>query len=333
MSTPIRWGILGAGIIAHKLAEAVGIDPNSQLVAVASNTPGKAESFVKKTGTNIDSHTNYQDLVARRDIDVVYVATTHNLHFENTLLALNNDKHVLVEKPFTVNAQQAQTLANVARDRKLFLMEAVWVRFLPSIIKLKKLLQNGVIGELKCLNLSFGVPVGPDFLPRLKDPNLAGGVTLDMGIYPITFTNFMLGMLPEKVHSICIPSKTGVDELATYQFEYSNGCLASIATSYSLPTKIEAMIYGTEGYIEFPGFQQGETFTIHTHKGTGEILSSETITTENHKNGFIYQVAEVVDCIRSSKNESETIPLNETIATMNLMDTIREDLGIKYPFE
>jgi len=331
MDKKLRWGILGAGNIAHKLAEAVHIDTNSKLAAIASNTPGKADVFAQKYG--ITSHSNYEELVKRNDIDVIYVATTHNLHFENTLLALNSGKHVLVEKPFTVNASEAQKLADIARKKRLFLMEAIWVRFLPSIRHLKVLLKGGVIGDLKQFNVSFGVTLGSDYTPRLNDPNLAGGVTLDMGIYPITFINFMLDSLPDEVNSMCTPASSGVDEIANYQFKYPDNCMATVVTSYSLKTKIEAMIYGSQGYIDFPDFQQGQTYTINTHKGTGKILSSETIRIENHENGFIYQVAEVVDCIRLGKTESETIPLAETIATMQLMDSMRDDWGIKYPFE
>lgn len=333
MNTPIRWGILGAGNIAHKLAESVCIDPDSKLVAVASNTPGKAERFVEKYGTEIQGCSSYIELVTRDDIDVVYVATTHNLHFENTLLALEHDKHVLVEKPFTVNASDAEKLADLARSKSLFLMEAIWVRFLPSIRYLKSLLKEGVIGDLQYFNLSFGIPLDNKYSPRLLDPALAGGVTLDMGIYPITFINFMLDELPAQMSSMCLPAETGVDEVATYQFKYSCQCMASVGTSFRLKTRHEALIYGSKGYIEFPDFQHGDTFSIHTHNGSREIESSETVHIENHQNGFIYQVAEVADCLRKGKVESDTITLNETIATMKLMDSMREEWGLKYPFE
>ena len=331
MSKPLQWGIIGAGNIAHKLAEAVNYDPDSTLVAAASKTPGKAKAFAEKY--RIDAHTHYEELLQRADIDVIYVATTHNFHFENTLSALEAGKHVLVEKPFTVNAKQAKILIDTARDKGLFLMEAIWVRFLPSYQHLKNLLKSGIIGKLRYITATFTGIAPPHYAPRLIDPALAGGVTLDMGIYPITFTNFLLDALPQHITSLQTPNPSGVDEIAVYQFKYPNECLASIGSSFNLRTKQEAMIYGTEGYIEFPNFQEGQSFTVYQHNGNMDDLFCETITIENHENGFIYQVAETVACIRAGKLQSDTITLNETLETMQLMDNMRADWGLKYPGE
>lgn len=327
----LSWGIIGAGIIAQKMADAIALNPDSQLVAVASKTLEKAEVFALRNG--IEASSDYQSLLTRTDIDVVYIATTHNFHFENAHLALSHNKHVLVEKPFTVNAAQAKILVELAARQERFLMEALWVRFLPSMVRLKALIKEGVIGEVRLFNMSFGGIVPDHYRPRLIDPNLAGGVTLDMGIYPITFVNFLLDALPSPSKSLCRMSDTGVDELAVYQFQYPNGCLASISTSFNLLTKCEAMIYGTQGYIEFPNFQEGPSFTLHIHEGTRSIKRSQTFTLDNHENGFIYQVAEVVQQIRAGQLESPVIPLGETVQTMQLMDTMRAEWGFRYPFE
>lgn len=328
---PVRWGIIGAGLIAHKLADAVNLDPDSKLMAVASKSREKAKEFADQYG--IDAAADYENLVGRTDIDVIYIATTHNFHYENALLALRHNKHLLVEKPFTVNASQAKEIIELAAKNRCFVMEAIWVRFLPSMLRLKQILKSGVIGEIKLFNITFGGIAHPQYLPRLTDPALAGGVTLDMGIYPITFTNFLLDALPKASKSFCRPANTGVDELATYQFQYESGCIASINTSFNLLTKMEAMIYGSLGYIDFPHFQQGTTFTVHIHNGTRTIESSQTFTEENHGNGFIYQVAEVVRCVRAGELESKIIPLQETISTMQLMDSLRAEWGFRYPFE
>jgi dihydrodiol dehydrogenase / D-xylose 1-dehydrogenase (NADP) len=327
----LRWGVFGAGIIAHKLIDAVRQSPGSEVLAIASKSIDKARLFSEKY--EIDACSDYQVLANRADIDVIYIATTHNYHYENALLALNSGKHVLVEKPFTVNAQEARLLVDVARQKQLFLMEAIWVRFLPSIRLLRDYLRNGVIGEIRYVSLSFGGIASAEFVGRLTDPDLAGGVTLDMGIYPITLVNFLLGEQPQRVQSLSRMSPTGVDELAVYQFQYPSNCIASIGTSFSIMMKNEAMVYGTKGNIEFPNFQQGQSFTIDIHDGSNEIRSTETITEKNASNGFIYQVAEVADCIRNGRLESESIPLAETVATMELMDTMRAQWGFKYPFE
>lgn len=327
----IRWGIMGAGVIANKFAEAVTLDPDSVLVAIASKSLERAESFAKNH--DIEACRDYETLVKRSDIDVIYVATTHNFHYENARLVLEHHKHVLVEKPFTVNAAQAQRLADLAQANQCFMMEAVWVRYLPSMIRLKQLLKEDVIGEIKLFNLSFGGFAPAHYLPRLIDPNLAGGVTLDMGIYPITFICFLLGEIPQNSKSLCRMSTTGVDELAIYQLAFPSGCLASINTGFNLLTRSEAMIYGSKGYVEFPNFQEGDTFTIHTHSGTRDVHHTETIIENNHENGFVYQIAEVVKQIRAGNSESPIMPIQETIDTMKLMDAMRAEWEFKYPFE
>jgi len=332
MSTKkIRWGIMGPGNIARKLANAVLIDPDSEVVSVASKSLERADVFAKEYG--IDASESYEAIAARDDIDVIYVATTHNAHFENTKLALENNKHVLVEKPFTVNAKEAKELIALAKQNQLFLMEAVWVRYLPSIINLKKQLDNGIIGDIKLFDVSFCGVAPPKYIERLTRPELAGGVTLDMGIYPITFVNYMMGELPTKVDSNCLYSELGVDEIATYNFQYESGTLANINTSFNLHAGNKAMIYGSTGYIEFPHFQEGQSFTVFKHGGTSTVEESEETTVENHENGFIYQVAEVVKCLLAGDIESRTMSLGETANTMKLMDDMRASWGFKYPFE
>lgn len=327
----IRWGILGAGNIAYKLADAVAQDPDSELVSVASNTPGKAETFASAVGIMADD--SYQSLVERPDIDVVYIATTHNFHYDNAVLALNQGKSVLIEKPFTVNADQARKLAELADEKGLFLMEAIWTRFLPTMIELKHRLQSQAIGEVRHMNLTFGGFAPDKYRPRLIDPALAGGVTLDMGIYPISFVCYLAGDLPIEVQSLCQFSDTGVDERATYQFRFASGMTASIATSFNLKMKQEAMLYGSTGYVEYPDFQAGSAFAIHHHGGTNEVDDIAAVQLDQFENGFVYQVAEVVRCLRAGELESPVIPLQETVAIMALMDRMREQWGLRYPFE
>ncbi len=327
----LKWGIIGAGIIAQKIAEALQLDANSQLWAVASKTPAKAKKFAERNGA--EHAYSYQEIVDSREVDIIYVATTHNFHFENAKLALQHGKHVLLEKPFTVNARQARELVRLAREKNLFLMEAIWVRFLPSIKLLKKKIQNNAIGDVKVFNISFGGFVETRFAERLKDPFLAGGVTLDMGIYPISFVCYLLGELPMEIKSMTRFSDLGVDEISNYMFRFPSGCLTNICTSYNLKMRNEAMIYGTRGFIEFPQFQAGERFAISTHEGTNKISDTVEVVEKNHSNGFIYQVEEVVRCIQEGKLESAIIPLEETIGIMEVMDKMRDEWGFRYPFE
>jgi predicted dehydrogenase len=330
-SRNIKWGIIGAGIIAGKMADALKIIPGCKLYAVASKTPSKARAFADEY--EIEKVYSYQEIVNDSDIDVIYVATTHNFHFENTKLALEHGKHVLVEKPFTVNADEARELVRIAKEKKLFLMEAMWVRFLPSLKLLKHKIQNDEIGKVKLFNLTLGVFVSPEYEKRLKDPLLAGGVTLDLGVYPISFACYMLDELPSEIKSMTCFSDKGVDELSGYMFRFPSGCLASISTSYNLKMRNDAVIYGTEGFIEYPQYQGGEKFTINKHEGTNEVKDTIEVFEKNNTNGFIYQAEEVVQCIREGRLESKIMSLQETIAIMEIMDKMRAEWGFKYPFE
>ncbi len=322
---------MGAGIIAHKMADALKLNPNCQLYAVASKTPSKARKFADKN--NVENACSYQEIVNSRKIDIIYIATTHNFHFENAKLALEHGKHVLIEKPFTVNAKEAREIVSIAREKNLFLMEAIWTRFLPSMKLLKNKIKDNEIGDVRQINVSFGGFVGPEYERRLKDPALAGGVTLDMGIYPISFVCYLLGGVPTEIKSMTRFSDLGVDEISNYMLRFPSGCFAAICTSYNLKMKKETVIYGTKGFIEFPEFPAGQRFIIHKHEGTNDIKDTIEVLENNHENGFIYQVEEVVRCIQEGRQESEIIPLDETIGIMEVMDKMRDEWDFVYPFE
>jgi len=327
----LNWGIIGVGNIAVTMAEALRISPVNHLFAVASKTSSKARKFAQKY--DVENILSYQEIVSSKNIDIIYIATTHNFHYSNAKLALENGKHVLVEKPFTVNAKEAQELALIAEDKNLFLMEAMWTRFLPSVKLLKKKIMNNEIGKVKQINISFGGVAGKKYKKRLEDPSLAGGVTLDLGIYAISFACYMLGELPVKIKSMARFNELGADEISNYMFMFPSGCLTSVCTSYNLKMTNEATIYGTKGYITFPDFSAGQRFTIFNHGGTNNIKDVKEFTGENHENGFIYQVEEVAQCIQEGKLESNIIPLKETIAIMEVMDKMRREWGFVYPFE
>lgn len=325
----IRWGIIGAGIIAHKMAEAITLEPDNELVAIASKSPERAQAFADQH--QIDSET-YARLVSRDDIDVIYIATTHNFHADNALLALAHGKHVVIEKPFTVNAPQAQVLIDCAQRHGVFLMEAIWTRFLPSMVKLRDTIQSGRIGNVKIANINFG-GIAPDhYLPRLIDPALAGGATLDMGIYPISMLCYWLGELPSVSHSHCHFSTTGVDEIASYQLVFPSGCIATINTSFNLLLGQDITLFGNKGRIDYLNFQSADSFTLR-QLNEREWAKTETLNSINADNGFVFQVREAARCIRAGELESPIIPLAETLGIMQVLDGIREQLPLKYNFE
>jgi len=330
-SQPLKWGILGPGIIAHRMADALLSNSDCSLHSVASKTPSKASEFA--SGYENVLALTYEELVNHGEVDVVYIATTHNFHYENAKLALEHGKHVVIEKPFTVNAAQAEQLVRIARENGLFLMEAIWVRFLPSVKLLKSTLRSGAVGIIVLADLTFAGIVPPQYRTRLVTPELAGGVTLDMGIYPISVACYLLGEIPTEIKSMARFSETGVDETACYQFRYPSGVMASIKTSYNLRMEKVARIYGTTGYVEFPDFPAGEKFTLFKHDGTNDVKEVREFEAGNGDNGFVFQVEEVVRCLRSGQKESAIIPLDETVAIMNVMDQMRAEWGFHYPFE
>ena len=314
----IKWGIIGAGIIAERMAAALKIDPESELVAVASKSPERAAVFADKY--KAVKACSYDEIVSDENIDVIYVATIHNYHFECARLALEGGKHVLVEKPFTVNASEAESLAALAAERNLFLMEAMWVRFLPVQQMMKKILREGRIGDIRQITVSFGKFVPPQYEERLNNPELAGGATLDLGIYPISFLSFLLGELPSEINSMCRFSESGVDEIADYTFRYPSGCIGQICTSYNLLMNNTALIYGTKGCVEYPGFPTGNQFTLSIHDGTNEVISVDVFSEKHQENGFVYQVGEVVRCLRDGKTGSPVMPLEDSVGLMKVMD-------------
>lgn len=327
----LRWGIIGAGNIAAKMTDALAKNQHSELIAVASKSLEKAQGFASEHG--IKHAFNYDEIVNCKEIDIIYIATTHNFHFENARLALQHGKHVLVEKAFTVNADQAQQLVDIATDNNLFLMEAMWTRFLPAMKLLKNKIAEGFIGDVKMCNFSFGAFVPPKYEQRLKDPALAGGVTLDMGIYPISVVSYLVSELPIEIKTMATLSDQSVDETAAYMFRFPSGCLANISASYNLKMKHQATIYGTKGYIDFPNFQFGEQFSVIQHQGTNDETDIIEISQQHDENGFIYQVEEVVNCIAQGKLQSNVMSLHDTVGIMQVMDKMRGDWGVVYPGE
>lgn len=327
----LRWGIIGAGIIANRFADALAREDGHELVAVGSKTPEKAQDFAARHTCRAAA--DYDDLLADATIDVVYVATTHNFHHDNARAALEHGKHVLVEKPIAVNARELRDLIERARERGLFLMEAMWARFLPSWQAVRERVAAGTIGELRHIDITFGGIVPPHYENRLKDPALAGGVTLDMGVYPISYACHVVGETPTAVESMMRPHATGVDEIVCMVLRFPSGCLATISTSFDLYMPWRATSNGTLASIEHPRFLPSDTFHVHHHDGTGEVSRVEDVRSEHEENGFVYQVREVGRCVAAGKGESDVVPLGDSLAILETVDAMRAAWGLRYPFE
>lgn len=321
---PVRWGIVGTGNIATRLAETLTAMPDAELVAVGSRSQASAERF----GRAFDiphRHDSHQALMDNPEVDAVYVATPHSQHCENTLMALEAGKHVLCEKPFAINAAQAKQMIDKAREKKLFLMEAMWTRFLPSYIKLRELLSQGVIGTPELVQCEFGFRLNAPPEHRLLNPDLGGGALLDLGVYPISLAFMVLGR-PEQFETDALIGSTGVDEEAEVLLEYSDERRAELAASLRRPMNHNARIYGTDGYIEICSeFWRSQKLIVLA----GDKEEHLSLPFEGH--GDQFQVQEVHGCIREGRLESETMPLTETLEIMEVMDAIRAHWGLRYP--
>lgn len=326
--TTIRWGILGTGRIANTFATALAELPDAELVAVGSRTQESAQQFADKYGAP-HRHGSYQALANDPDVDAVYVATPHPLHRENSVLCLGTGKAVLCEKPFAINAGEAEGVIAFARQRGVFLMEAMWPRFLPLWVTVRQLLADGAIGEVRMLAADFGFRTAPNPQHRLLDPALGGGALLDVGVYVISLASMIFGGAPSQVTGLAHLGETGVDEQSAMVLGYEGGRLALLAAAVRTRTPVEATIMGTDGLIR-----------IHPrwYTPTGLTLSrpgqpDEEIEAPIAGNGYGYEAIEVGRCLREGLTESATMPLDETLAIVRTMDRLRAQWGLHYPME
>ena len=322
----IRWGVIGPGAIATGFAEAMQWAEGGMITAVASRSAERAEAF----GDRFDIPTRYGDydtLAADPDVDVVYVATPHSRHEVDTLDFLRAGKHVLCEKPFALNAHQAARMAEEARSRELFLMEAIWSRFLPAYRSLVDVIGSGRIGEPLLVEADFGFrrPVDPDH--RHFARQLGGGALLDLGIYPIQLCTLVLGPIV-RVVSDGVVGETGVDEVVTALLHHPEGRLGVVKAAIRVNMTCTARIAGTEGVIDLPAMMHcPNSLTVSSTAGVDRIDASY------EGNGLRFEIDEVHRCLAEARTESDVVSLDESIALATTLDAIRSDLVVVYPGE
>lgn len=327
MSHRIRWGILGTGKIAHQFAAALRRLPDGELIAAGSRSAASAARFADELGIS-RRYQSYAELVSDPEVEVIYVATPHSCHAENTRLALNAGKAVLCEKPLTISAAQARAAVQLARERKLFLMEAMWTRCFPLMKKLRELLTSGAIGEVRQLTADFGFRAQYQDEPRLFGPEFGGGALLDVGVYPVSLASMLFGP-PTQIVGTANLGPTGVDEEAALILTHRGGEMAILHTAIRLETAQEAIITGTQGRLR-----------IHCPwwRPVAMLLSRDRKPDERFDfpltgNGYEYEAQEVMDCLRSGKLESTLMPIDESLTIMETLDAIRAQWGLKYPME
>lgn len=323
----IKWGILGTGLIASAFARDLAFAVNTEKTAVGSRTKESAVKFAEEHGVS-RAYGSYEELVQDPDIDAIYDATPHPFHKDNVLACLRAGKAVLCEKPFTINSEELEEIIQVAREKQLFLMEAMWTRFLPSIVKAREWIDSGRIGEVLLVKADFGyrAPWDPEW--RLLNPALGGGALLDLGIYPVSFASMIFGTNPEKIMSTAHIGETGVDEQFSILMSYPSGKTATLNGAFRVGLTNEAYIHGTEGYIRIPSFSSAKSATLYKD---GE--EAETFHDDRKSAGYAFEIEEVGRCLNQGLLESPVIPLDESLKIMKMMDEIRGQWGFKYPFE
>ena len=323
----VRWGVIGAGSIAARFAEALAALPEAETLAVGSRSRASADRFAEANGFS-RSYQSYEELAADPDVDVVYVATPHPFHAQNVELCLRAGKAVLCEKPFTMNAAEARRVIEIARERDLFLMEGMWTRFFPLMQRLRKILADGTIGEPRMLTVDFGFRAEPDPSSRLFDPKLGGGAMLDVGVYCVSLASMVLGR-PVRGTGYAHLGETGVDEQFAATLEHAGGRLSAITAGTRTATPHEATVLGTDGYVRIhSSWWKPEALTISRPGREDEVVREPT-----QENGFQYEAAEVMRCLGAGERESAVMPLDETVSILETMDGIRAGWGLRYPGE
>ena len=324
----IRWGILGPGTIARGFAEGIREAEGSVLRAVASRNYGKAIAFRDEFNAEI-AYGTYEELVSDPAVDICYVSVINPFHYELAKLCLEHNKPVVVEKPFTINAKQAEELVELARSKQLFLMEAMWTRFNPAILQVRKWMDEGRIGDARLLQAQFGYDGGEDKSFRHLNRDLGGGALLDIGIYTLALSGMVFGHAFDEIKStVELDEDTGVDRSFAVILRYGHRT-AMLTSSVVCSFKDEARILGTEGMIEIPEpFYNPDRVILRLHDGCEEIY-----TRDPSVNGFNYEVSEAARCLREGLTETPLQTLEETLTWMRVMDGLRQDWGLRYPEE
>lgn len=319
--------ILGAGNIARAMAEAVnGIPDDAVLYAIASRDLEKSEAFKKAWGVK-KAYGSYEEMVKDPEIDLVYVATPHSHHYEHAKLCIENGKSVLVEKAFTGNVRQAEEILALAKEKNVFVTEAIWTRYLPARHIVKELIESDIIGEITSLNAEFSVPLS--HLPRMYDPALAGGTLLDLGMYALTFASMYFGDDIVKVESECTKLDTGVDATDDIYYTYKDGRTAHLRSCMVDNTRNEGIFFGSKGKIVVSTLNNYDAIKVYDSEGT--LIKSCPIPPQ--VNGYEYEVLACKKAIEEGKLECAEMPHDETIEIMRQMDKLRADWGVVYPFD
>ena len=319
--------ILGAGHIANAMAEALnGLKEKVNCYAVASRTKSKAEDFANRWGFE-HTYGSYEELVNDPNVDLIYIATPHSHHYEHAKLCVEHGKPVLVEKAFTANAIQTEELIALAEERKVFIAEAMWTRYIPARKIVEDILRSGVLGEITHLEADFSIPL--THIERLREPELAGGALLDLGVYALTFSSMYFGDGFAKMETTCEKYETGVDATSKTTYTFPNGKKSIMKTSFVSGPKNEGEIFGSKGSLYVRELNNYKQITRRDVDGN----DVEDYPIPEQINGYEYEVLACIKALEQGKLECDEMPHQETLEIMRQMDALRKEWGVAYPFE
>ncbi len=319
----IKWGIVGTGTICNSFCRSLQVLDNAEIYAVCSRTQESAERFAETYGAAL-TFTDVREM-AKSDVDIIYIGTPHSKHAQAAYAAISEGKNVLCEKAFALNSKHTEKVIALAREKNVFLMEGMWTRFLPAILKVKEWIDSGIIGEIGEIQAAFSFPQR-DTSPegRLLNPALGGGALLDLGVYPIFISQWLFGGQPQSIETSVVFSETGVDNDSTTILHYDNGRKAYISTNFLYESN-HATIIGEKGCIFIPNLCWA--FSAYCIVG-GHLVESYS---EPHENGLRFEAAHVMECLENGLTESPLYPLSMTINEMQTCDNIRAQWGLVYP--
>ncbi len=319
-------GIIGAGWIADKMAEALSPLSDYCVYAIASRSLEKAAAFAERWNVQ-KAYGSYEEMLEDKDVDLVYIATPHSHHFPHAMLALEHGKHVLVEKAFTANAQEAEVLIRTAREKGLFITEAIWTRYMPLSHKVKEIMESGIIGEPRLLTATLCYMM--EFKERILRPDLCGGALLDLGVYALNFARMYFGTDIVRTVSNCQLGETGMDMQECISLCFADGKMANLQAGTLCLNDRQGIINGTEGYIRVDNINCPELIEVYRNYE----LVARYERPADMVNGYEYQVYECRRCIEEGLQESPMMPHEETLSIMRQMDALRKEWGVVYPMD
>lgn len=319
-------GIMGTGNIAGTMAQTISRMKNVRVYAVASRQQVHADVFAGKYACK-KAYGSYEALVNDSKVDLIYIATPHSAHYENVKMCLNAGKPVLCEKAFTVNAAQAEELVQLAKEKQVFLAEAMWVRYMPMLTTIREVIGSGIIGEPKSLTANLGYVISGK--ERLMKPELAGGALLDVGVYPLTFALMIFGHNISKIVSSCTFTETGVDEQNAVSLQYYDGKVANLNSSMVSLSDRQGIVYGTKGFAVIENINNFESISVYDLN----YQKGATYKCPKQISGYEYEVEACMNAIKNKQMECEQMPHSETLRVMRIMDAIRAQWNLKYPCE